>query len=80
MPAMREEEKKEEIDELIDIVTVEPSELAHTADEDDNEPELLFLPTHLEPEVEKEDGAEDGGPPPATRAPPDDPKERKRKR
>jgi len=45
-------------EELIDIVTIEQTELAHVPDADDDEEELLFLPT--QPECESSETAANG--------------------
>ena len=38
-------------DELIDIVSVEPTELTHMADADDDDAEMLFVPTRPDPDA-----------------------------
>ena len=50
------------MEEEIDVLTVDTSELDHVPDADDDDVELLFLPTHLEPQLNPgEDAAEGGG-------------------
>jgi len=46
----QDEHAEEEEDELIDVVTCERSELAHVPDADDDEEELLFIPTRPDPD------------------------------
>jgi hypothetical protein len=52
------DKKVEDDKKLIDIVTRERSEVAHVPDADDDDEELLFIPTHPEPD---EEGGEGGG-------------------
>ena len=53
------ETKKESTeDEYIDIVTRQRSEVAHVPDADDDDEELLFVPTHPEADDETEAGGD----------------------
>jgi len=64
----------EEDDEVIDVVGVEQSELAHYPDEADDEADLLFLPTRPEPD---DDSAVDVAPMDVDGERPNKPKKRK---
>ncbi len=57
-----ETKQQDDEDELIDIVTIDPTELNHVPDADDDDEELLFLPTQPEPEATLRDGAAAAGP------------------
>mmetsp|Transcript_20529 Transcript_20529/g.48716 ORF Transcript_20529/g.48716 Transcript_20529/m.48716 type:complete len:451 (+) Transcript_20529:114-1466(+) len=54
------DKKVEDDKKLIDIVTRERSEVAHVPDADDDDEELLFIPTHPEPDEEGDEGGGGG--------------------
>ena len=50
MQPPQEAKQEDVVDEFVDVVTLEPSELGHIPDDDDGDAELCFLPTTLEPD------------------------------
>ena len=54
------DKKVEDDKKLIDIVTRERSEVAHVPDADDDDEELLFIPTHPEGDEEGDEGGGGG--------------------
>jgi len=61
VPETETKRAEEEEEELIDIVTIDPTELNHVPDAEDDDTELLFLPTQPEPDDTLRDGAAPAG-------------------